>query len=290
MGATRFFTTPASLSVLLHLLLMMTWLLCAQLAPSLNEITKSQPIIIEVDPLPAATDDQSKRVVMTQKGTITKEADPKALLGERNQTVDRESVSQQKIGEAIRQAAKRAAVKPQTKAQSTQRGGSVIPSLAQLGVALPKPGLQPGESDQTRPSQEMGALNAQVQGDYVKGYKESDQTMLNTREFVFYGYFQRIRTSLDRAWEKSLRDKLTKYFYRGRSLASEMDYTTKLLVTLNHDGQVIKVQMLGASGAKDLDEAAIKAFNEAGPFPNPPKGLIDTTGKVLVRWDFVLKT
>ncbi len=288
MGALRRLNSPASLSILLHLLLMMTWFWCAQIAPSLTQAKHTQPIIIEVEPLPATSSDQSKRVVMTEKGHITKEADPKALLGEHNQLVDRQTVSQQKMGDAIRAAIAKPKVTQQENAQ--KKGGSVIPTLSQLGIALPKPGMKPGESDTNTEAQEAGALNAQVQGDYVKGYKESDQTMLNTREFVFFGYFQRIRSSLDRAWEKSLRDKLTKYFYRGRSLASEMDYTTKLLVTLSNDGQVVRVQMLGASGAKDLDEAAIRAFNEAGPFPNPPKGLIDTTGKVLVRWDFVLKT
>lgn len=290
MRALRLYNSPASLSILLHLLLMLTWIWCAQIAPSIQTVNRSQPIIIEVDPLPSKTlDDRSKRVVMTEKGDKTDKAAPNAMMGERTQVVERETISQQKIGEAIRQAM--AKPKPTTNEKNNvKKGGSVIPTLSQLGVSLPKPGLKPGEADQSASSEETGALNAQVQGDYVKGYKESDRTMLNTREFVFFGYFQRIRTSLDRAWENSLRDKLTKYFYRGRSLASEMDYTTKLLVTLDNDGQVIRVQMLGASGAKDLDDAAIKAFNEAGPFPNPPKGLVDASGQVLIRWDFVLKT
>jgi TonB family protein len=114
--------------------------------------------------------------------------------------------------------------------------------------------------------------------------------MLNTREFVFYGYFQRIRERLDHAWEKSLRDHLQKYFYRGRQLASETDYMTQLLVSLDKDGRITKVQIIGNSGTTELDEAATKAFNDAGPFPNPPTGLVDNRGQVLVRWDFVLKT
>ena len=40
----------------------------------------------------------------------------------------------------------------------------------------------------------------------------------------------------------------------------------------------------------DLDEAAIRAFNRAGPFPNPPNGLLQETGSVDIRWDFILRT
>ncbi len=69
-----------------------------------------------------------------------------------------------------------------------------------------------------------------------------------------------------------------------------MDYTTKLLVTLDHDGQIVKVQIMSQSGTRDLDDAAIKAFNDAGPFPNPPKGLVNNQGTIQVRWDFVLRT
>jgi protein TonB len=62
------------------------------------------------------------------------------------------------------------------------------------------------------------------------------------------------------------------------------------LVALDKEGRITKVQIIGASGTRDLDEAATKAFNDAGPFPNPPSGLVDNGGQVLVRWDFVLKT
>ena len=63
-----------------------------------------------------------------------------------------------------------------------------------------------------------------------------------------------------------------------------------MLVTLDNDGQIVRVQVVTESGTSDLDDAAIKAFNDAGPFPNPPKGLIGAAGKVAIRWDFVLRT
>ena len=33
----------------------------------------------------------------------------------------------------------------------------------------------------------------------------------------------------------------------------------------------------------------MEAFQQAGPFPNPPKGMLDADGFVRIRWDFILK-
>jgi len=49
------------------------------------------------------------------------------------------------------------------------------------------------------------------------------------------------------------------------------------------------VRIIGTSGIKELDDAAIESFNEAGPFPNPPKGMI-RNGRVTLEWGFVVKS
>ena len=51
----------------------------------------------------------------------------------------------------------------------------------------------------------------------------------------------------------------------------------------------MKVQVLEDSGLRDLDEAAVDAFREAAPFPNPPQGIVEKDGTVKIRWDFVLE-
>ena len=47
--------------------------------------------------------------------------------------------------------------------------------------------------------------------------------------------------------------------------------------------------MLTQSGVIDLDSAAVEAFREAAPFPNPPKGMVEGDGTIKIRWDFVLE-
>ena len=128
-----------------------------------------------------------------------------------------------------------------------------------------------------------------VPSDYIKGLTESETTALNTREYVFFGYFQRIRERLDMAWSGLLREQVEKVYRRGRQLASDHEYTTRTMVTLNDSGKVVRVQLIEASGAMDLDEAAVQAFNKAGPFPNPPQGLMAGNMTVEIRWDFVVR-
>jgi protein TonB len=69
-----------------------------------------------------------------------------------------------------------------------------------------------------------------------------------------------------------------------------MEHRTKVLVVLNPSGEITKVQVVSESGTQDLDDAAVSAFNEAGPFPNPPKGIVNTSGLIEIPWEFILRT
>ena len=132
-------------------------------------------------------------------------------------------------------------------------------------------------------SQGLSATN-----DYVEEVKLGDFTHLNTVEYKYYGFFHRIRQKLEQFWGKSIREKSEAIFRSGRRIASQ-DYVTSLQVTLNEKGEIISVRVLGASGVKELDDAAVESFNQAGPFPNPPQGLL-VNGKATIEWGFVVKS
>jgi protein TonB len=72
-------------------------------------------------------------------------------------------------------------------------------------------------------------------------------------------------------------------------MPASQDLITSLQVTLNEKGEIVKVKILGASGVKELDDAAVESFNEAGPFPNPPKDLL-VNGHATIEWGFVVKS
>lgn len=234
------------------------------------------------------------RIVQTRVGKETKEAAPDAFLGEKTQVVDRQTVSkeqQTKIGSVSRpEPAANTRPKPETQAEVAKKP-EPIPALSKLGLAMiPSPKKAAEEQEDPFRDRVAAQDSEGVPQDYVKGFKESESTALNTKEFVFFGYFQRIRQRLDLSWSISLREHLTRFYRGGRALASEMDHTTRLLVTLNSTGEVTGVEVVEESGTRTLDDAAVKAFNRAGPFPNPPRGILDQAGQIKIRWDFVLKT
>ncbi len=292
MGVLKF-RSSISLSLFLHALLFSGWALLFS-KQAAKTVTQT-PVWIELDPsskLKKATvteDSASKRIVQTNPGKLTEKAAPDAYLGEKTQTVDRQTVSRT---HQIRQGgSQQAQTRPGASQAERVEQTSRAQPLSKLGVAmLPKevPSRAPRPAD--RGASEWMKVDSTLAQDYIKGLSESEVTALNTREYVFYGYFQRIRSRLDRAWEGLLRQHLIRLIKGGRRLASNTDHTTKVIVVLNPSGEIVQVQVLEESGTRDLDQAAVEAFNKAGPFPNPPRGIVDRNNQIRLRWDFVLRS
>lgn len=157
-----------------------------------------------------------------------------------------------------------------------------LPSLAELS---PKFSLTPGP--QGPKMEETG--NPSQTDDHLKDVNKGLQTLLSTREFVYYAYYARIKDALRQHWEPTVREKVKIIYRQGRTIASANDRVTQVLVTLNKNGDLIKVEVLTQSGVEALDSAAVESFREAAPFPNPPKGMVEPDGTVKIRWDFVLE-
>lgn len=135
----------------------------------------------------------------------------------------------------------------------------------------------------------QAAQQASQTNDHLKNMPPSLETLLNTREFVYYSYYQRIRTQIRQFWEPSIRGKVRRIFAQGRTIASEKDHVTRVIIVLDQNGGLLGVKVVGESGVKDLDEAAVEAFRAAEPFPNPPKGIVDPDGTIKINWDFILE-
>ena len=265
-----FFKQNLGFSLGLHAAIFLACILLLQKRTA--QFSSPAPLFVEIEDTlqaPRKHDDAPVRqVVRTRSADNATAPTDAAFLGERNQTVERQTVSQ------------KGGLKAGTKAQAQKRDAPRTLSLSNLGVAV---------LPQARPSRESVGGDGGVR-EYISGVKEGEETALSTREYLFFGYFERIRDRLDRAWEPILREHLVRHYQQGRRLASEMDHRTEVLVVLDRGGQVVHVEIVGESGTETLDSAAVQAFNRAGPFPNPPRGLVDGAGTVRIKWEFILKT
>ncbi len=125
--------------------------------------------------------------------------------------------------------------------------------------------------------------------DRLKDVVIGAETHLNTREFLYYSYFNRIKKKLRQHWEPLIFAKVRSLAKQGRFLASSGDKDTRVVLVLDDTGLIRKVQVITTSGVGDIDEAAVDALNEAAQFPNPPKDLI-RDGFVTLTWNFILET
>lgn len=307
MSADAKLRNPIVLSFLVHATFLGALLLWRPVAPgshhpwTLVELVPVPKPAQDAVKTPSEEDLSQRRVVQTMRGEDAKTPEKDAYLGERTQIVDRETVSKT---HSIAMGSQRAKLKAgsvaarkgrpnnaQTQAAKAMNS-ETSPSLKALGLALlPEPGSPAKAREETGAAEpRWAAFGDQAPSDFVDGKIESDQTALNTREYKFYGYYQRIRERLDHAWIPILRDKLDRFYLAGRHLASEMDHQTRVLVVLNGTGEIVRVQVVSGSGTTELDDAAIQAFNRAGPFPNPPRGMIDRNGEIKVPWEFIIRS
>jgi protein TonB len=125
--------------------------------------------------------------------------------------------------------------------------------------------------------------------DYLEDMPLGDFTKLNTQEYEYYGFYHRVRQKLEQFWGANIQQQAERIFKQGRSLASESNLITGLTISLNSRGEIVDILVKSTSGVKELDEAAIESFNQAGPFPNPPKGMVKS-GLATIEWGFVVNT
>ena len=125
--------------------------------------------------------------------------------------------------------------------------------------------------------------------DHLKDVDTGSQTLLNTREFIYYSYYNRIKDKLRQYWEPKIKEKMEHMLRSGRQLASTSERVTRTVLILDAKGVLVRVQILSPSGVTDLDDAAVEAFRAAAPFPNPPHGIVEDDGTIKIRWDFILE-
>src|SRR5262249_28384870 len=65
--------------------------------------------------------------------------------------------------------------------------------------------------------------------------------------------------------------------------------TTRGRGSLTPKGELVKILVMGPSGAGALGEEALRAFRAAAPFPNPPEGLIQKDNLITFAFGFTFE-
>lgn len=154
--------------------------------------------------------------------------------------------------------------------------------------AARKAQAEAAENAKNEPARKTGSEVSQTL-DYIKELDPGLETMLSTKEFKYYTFFSRVRQQINQHWTPKVRTKVDQIYKQGRRIASTDDMITRCLVTLDKSGRLLRIQIIGVSGVRELDEAATEAFRAAAPFPNPPQGMVDPDGTIKIRWDFILE-
>ena len=238
----------------------------------------------------------TKRQIVQSEDSASTEKKKDAFLSDKTRSFDRETVSKN-IDSFNRAAQGNSSItqKSQTQEKSSKKAEIKNLKLSDIGMAhgdhFPEKVSRTPASQQVKGmkngdplSQGLSATN-----DYVEEVTLGDFTQLNTVEYKHYGFFHRIRQKLEQFWGRSIQEKAEAIFRSGRRLPASENLITNLQVTLNERGEIVAVKIVGASGVKELDDAAIESFNQAGPFPNPPTELL-VNGKATIDWGFVIKS
>ncbi len=170
--------------------------------------------------------------------------------------------------------------KKKTPLEELGEGGEGGEGAARPGASGGKPILSPSSAFYDK-------LTAAPAPDHVEGVDVGDSTFLNTREWKYAGFFNRVKQTVAENWNPmgaaSVRDPTgSRYFQKDR--------TTVLAITLNPQGGVTEIKVARSSGLDFLDQTAIDAFEKAQPFVNPPNGLADAHGDIRFTFGFHVST
>lgn len=218
-----------------------------------------------------------KQVVQSEESLDKTHPDRKSYLSNKNRSFDRESIAR-KIDtfKSARPPGGRSRSVALSDLGAFEKGHDPLKEAAKE--------LKAGEKTQTESINSVSSTN-----DFVEDVPLGDLTYLNTVEYKYYGFYFRIKQKLEQFWGRSIQEQAESLAKEGRKIASNDSLITSLQIVLNENGHIISITIKGSSGVQELDTAAIESFNAAGPFPNPPKGLIQN-GLVKIEWGFVVKT
>ncbi len=244
-------------------------------------------------------DRTKKQIVETEKNNKVPVRESR-FLSEKNNSFDRQTMAS-RVGKFANKnsATQKSQQRKRQISKKVQRQNKKISKLSKAklkrpgnlklsDLSMPVEELLKEETATETNTSKKGQLSIAQTNDFIEDIPLGDMTRLNTTEYKYYGFYHRIKQKLEQYWGNSLEEKAKRLFRKGRRMPANENKITSLIITLDGKGNIIDILIKGTSGITELDDAAVEAFNRAGPFPNPPRGMIKN-GKTTIEWGFVVR-
>ncbi len=119
---------------------------------------------------------------------------------------------------------------------------------------------------------------------FIPEVKPGNQTALNTRAAPFAAYIARMHRSIHELWGFGQLEEWEEK--SGSSPFNNQNLMTELEIVLNGDGTVDRIGVVRTSGLTAYDVAAVDVVYSAGPYPDPPRAIRSSNGKIYLHWHF----
>jgi TonB family protein len=215
------------------------------------------------------------QVVDVAPGNLQRPKESK-YLAETDNSVEKQTRAREQTNKYRRAAPKNQA------APSPVSLASRFETLNELEGAKPRPGALLAQPSPEPPSDTPAATGGAAPNDELNDVEAGEGTYLNTREWKYAAFMNRVKQAVAAKWDPNGRLKAKeprRQLYAPR--------TTVLGVTLRPDGTLADVFVMKPCGIDQLDLEAVAAFERAAPFLNPPPGLVEN-GYIRFQFGFTL--
>jgi TonB family protein len=146
------------------------------------------------------------------------------------------------------------------------------------------PNFMPVAEQSSAQEERQSTINFQVPN-LAKG----DLTFLNSDFSTYASFYNRITPKIVYTWGNNI-DDIALFPHMREKLRTKLRWATRVELILNKLGHVKNVMIINSSGSDELDQAVVDSLKTAGPYLNPPTGMIESDGTVHITGEFSVYT
>lgn len=145
--------------------------------------------------------------------------------------------------------------------------------------------LRPGGGQAMR----QVAIGQSSIAEFIPGIEEGAFTALNTDQFTYYTFFARMNEQVRNRWVSAVRAYMSRLSRQELESLSRKNRQTVVEIVLSRTGEFTGSLVHGTSGDGELDQTSVESFKRAAPFLNPPQGMVESDGRIRLKYAFHLR-